>query len=63
MGFDAVMGSVSRYIETIYTNSPRITWEELRKRFDERYAGELTAIEAMRSLAKIIEKEGESLTD
>ena len=39
-----------------------ITWEEVKKKLEERYVGELTAVEAMRSLVEIMQ-EGESLAD
>ena len=61
--YDAAGGSVSKFIETMYIENMGITWEKVRKRLEERYAGEPAVIENMRSQAKVMQREGESLAD
>ena len=53
LAFDKASGPVSKSIGGLCENDPEITWEELKKALVGRFAGERTALEAVRGLREL----------
>ena len=63
LAYETVAGAPSDFIEKNMEESPEITWAELREKLETEYVGELLALEAMRRLAELKQKEGETLVE
>ena len=63
LAYETVAGAASDFIEKIMGENPGVTWTELRERLEAEYADEPSVLEAMRSLAEIRQKEGETLVE
>lgn len=61
MAFNAAEGPVSKFIGNHLVRDPQLTWKELEELLVEEYANEETAIEAMRSLMKLVQIRGKTL--
>ena len=63
LAYETVVGSPSDFIEKNIEESPEIAWAELKEKLEAEYAGKPPAFEAMRSLAELKQKEGETLVE
>ena len=63
LAYETAAGAPSDFFEKNKEESPEITWAELREKLETEYAGEPSALEAMRSLAGLKQKEGETLVE
>lgn len=61
MTFNAAEEPVSKFIGNHLVRDSQLTWKELEELLVEEYANEETAIEAMRSLMKLVQIRGETL--
>ena len=63
LAFETAVGAPSDFIEKRMEKSPGLTWAELKEELQTEYAGEPSALEAMRSLAEVKQKQGETLVE
>ena len=63
LAYETAVRASSDFTEKNMEESPELTWAELKERLQTEYAGKLSALEAMRSLAKLKQKEGETLVE
>ena len=63
LAFEKAVGAPSDFIQKRMLEGPGLTWAQMKEELQTEYAGEPSALEAMRSLAKVKQKEGEALIE
>lgn len=63
LAFETAEGLVSDFIDKELSEDPGITWTQLQEKLKMEYAGEPSAIQAMRSLGQVRQREGESFAE
>ena len=63
LAFETVVGAPSDFIQKRMLEGPGLTWAQMKEELQTEYAGEPSALEAMRSLAEVKQKEGETLVE
>ena len=60
LAFETAVGAPSDFIQKRMLEGPGLTWAQMKEELQTEYAGEPSALEAMRSLAEVRQKEDET---
>ena len=63
LAFETAIRAPSDFIQKKMMEGPGLTWAQLREELQAEYAGEPSALEAMRSLAEVRQRENETLVE